>query len=110
MILSAGRHKPGPGAGAPPARDPPAAGPSRLGPFVGPAAFAVAGALLVASAITLNVFLSSLAEARASVLHASSILQDVAKLHLDVRAAETGQRGYVLTGERRYLAPYERAI
>ena len=110
MILSAGRHKPGPGAGAPPARDPPAAGPSRLGPFVGPAAFAVAGALLVASAITLNVFLSSLAEARASVLQASSILQDVAKLHLDVRAAETGQRGYVLTGERRYLAPYERAI
>jgi signal transduction histidine kinase len=77
--------------------------------FPGPAALAVAGALLVASAITLNVFLLSLSEARALVLRASSILQEVAALHVDVRAAETGQRGYILTGERRYLAPYEQA-
>jgi signal transduction histidine kinase len=77
--------------------------------FPGSAALAVAGALLVASAITLNVFLLSLSEARALVLRASSILQGVAELHVDVRAAETGQRGYILTGERRYLAPYEQA-
>jgi len=30
-------------------------------------------------------------------------------LHIHVQAAETGQRGYILTGERRYLAPYEQA-
>jgi signal transduction histidine kinase len=70
----------------------------------------VAGALLVASAITLNVFLSSLSETRSFVLRASFILREVAQLHVDVRAAETGQRGYLLTGERRYLAPYEQAI
>ncbi|WP_052003480.1 sensor histidine kinase [Microvirga sp. BSC39] len=90
-------------------RGPATSGPSRIKPFLGSAALAVAGALLVASAITLNVFLLSLSEARALVLHASSILQSVAKLHVDVRAAETGQRGYILTGERRYLAPYEQA-
>jgi len=27
----------------------------------------------------------------------------------DLKDAETGQRGYLLTGESRYLAPYERA-
>lgn len=83
---------------------------SRMRLIPGSAALVVAGALLVASAITLNVFLLSLSEARALVLRASSILQGVAELHVDVRAAETGQRGYILTGERRYLAPYEQAI
>ena len=90
-------HEPGP------------SGSSRVRPFLGPAAFALAGALLVASAITLNVFLLSLSEARTLVLHANAILQGIAALHIDIRAAETGQRGYILTGEHRYLAPYERA-
>lgn len=90
-------------------RDPVTSGPSRIRPLLGSGALALAGALLVASAITLNVFLLSLSEARALVLRASSILQGVAALHVDVRAAETGQRGYILTGERRYLAPYEQA-
>jgi signal transduction histidine kinase len=110
LIPSAASPDAGAAAGAPPTGDPVAVGSSRFRPLLGPVAFVVAGALLVASAITLNVFLSSLSETRSFVLRASFILREVAQLHIDVRAAETGQRGYLLTGERRYLAPYEQAI
>ena len=109
MILSSdtgraeARSERPPRAGSAPAK------PSRFEPLFGPAAFAIAGALLVASAVLLNLFISSLGEARALVLRTSSILGSVAELHVDVRAAETGQRGYILTGERRYLVPYEQA-
>jgi signal transduction histidine kinase len=82
----------------------------RFGLPLGTAAFVMAGALMLASAIALNVFLSGLADTRAFVLRTSSILRSAAELHVDVRAAETGQRGYILTGERRYLAPYEQAM
>ena len=110
MILSADNRKAPKAVETPPVRDPVTSGPSRIRLLLGSGALALAGALLVASAITLNVFLLSLSEARTLVLRASSILQGVAELHVDVRAAETGQRGYILTGERRYLAPYEQAI
>ncbi len=65
---------------------------------------------MVASAIALNLILSSLGQNRAFVLQTSAILREMAELHVDVRAAETGQRGYILTGERRYLAPYDQAV
>ena len=84
--------------------------PSRRGPALGTVAFLIAALLLVTSAITLNVFLGRVTENRAFVLRTSSILRDVAELNVDLRAVETGQRGYILTGERRYLAPYETAV
>lgn len=65
---------------------------------------------MVASAIALNLILSSLGQNRVFVLQTSAMLREMAELHVDVRAAETGQRGYILTGERRYLAPYDRAV
>ncbi len=65
---------------------------------------------MVASAIALNLILSSLGQNRVFVLQTSAILREMAELHVDVRAAETGQRGYILTGERRYLAPYDQAV
>jgi signal transduction histidine kinase len=92
-----------------PRREGPPVEPRRFRPFLGTFALLSAGALLFVSAIILNVFLASLGETRAFVLRTSSILRDVAEVHVDVRAAETGQRGYILTGERRYLAPYEQA-
>jgi len=76
---------------------------------MGTAAFLLAGILLVASAAGMNLILSNLTDSRNLVLHTTAILRGIAELHVDVRAAETGQRGYILTGERRYLAPYERA-
>lgn len=84
--------------------------PSRRGPTLGTVAFLIAALLLLTSAVSLNLFLGRVAENRAFVLRTSSILRTMAELNVDVRAAETGQRGFILSGERRYLAPYETAI
>ncbi|MCB8822875.1 sensor histidine kinase [Microvirga rosea] len=84
--------------------------PSRRGPALGTVAFLVAALLLLTSAVSLNLFLGRVTENRAFVLRTSSILRNMAELNVVVRAAETGQRGFILTGERRYLAPYETAI
>ncbi|KAA2235994.1 hypothetical protein F0L46_17175 [Salinarimonas soli] len=40
----------------------------------------------------------------------NTVLRHIAQVRAEVTAAETGQRGYILTGERRYLAPYEEAV
>jgi signal transduction histidine kinase len=82
----------------------------RRGPALATVTFLIAAALLVISAVTLSVFLGRVAENRAFVLRTSAILRGIAELHVHVRAAETGQRGFILTGEPRYLAPYEKAI
>jgi signal transduction histidine kinase len=109
LILSGARHA---ATSTPPDREQGAdfRGPFRRGPALVTVAFLIAALLLVTSALTLNLFLGRVAENRAFVLRTSSILRDMAELNVDIRAAETGQRGFILTGERRYLAPYERAI
>ncbi|WP_262267775.1 sensor histidine kinase [Microvirga yunnanensis] len=84
--------------------------PSRRGPAPGTLAFLIAALLLLTSAVSLNLFLGRVAENRAFVLRTSSILRNMAELNVVVRAAEAGQRGFILTGERRYLVPYETAI
>lgn len=85
-------------------------GSTRFGAPAATAAFVLAGLLMVASAVALNLILSSLTQNRTFVLQTSAMLRDMAELHVDIRAAETGQRGYILTGERRYLAPYDLAV
>ncbi|MBM1175247.1 sensor histidine kinase [Microvirga arabica] len=110
MILSADTPMKEKATGRPPTSGQAPARSSRFKRSIGAFAFTLAGALLVASAITLNVLLSGLTETRTLVLRTGSILRDAAELHVDIRSAETGQRGYLLTGERRYLTPYERAI
>ena len=42
--------------------------------------------------------------------HSYDVLGTVKDLNLAVRDAETGQRGYVLTGKDDYLAPYKEAV
>jgi PAS domain S-box-containing protein len=42
--------------------------------------------------------------------HTRGILESVQRLFSTVQDAETGQRGYLLTGEEKYLAPYYLAI
>src|ERR1700742_1119221 len=41
--------------------------------------------------------------------HSQEVLNKVAQVMADMVDAETGQRGFVLTGEDKYLAPYEAA-
>src|SRR5882724_963287 len=42
--------------------------------------------------------------------HSREILESVQRLFSTVQDAETGQRGFLLTGEEQYLAPYYEAI
>jgi signal transduction histidine kinase len=48
-------------------------------------------------------------KARGWARHAREVLDTIDQLGLAVRDAETGQRGYLLTGEQSYLVPYARA-
>jgi PAS domain S-box-containing protein len=43
------------------------------------------------------------------VAHSLEVIETLQLLHSTVKDAETGQRGFVLTGEDRYLEPYTRA-
>jgi signal transduction histidine kinase len=70
----------------------------------------LAGAiLLIASAVVVNLGLSELRASRSTVDRTNAILREMAELRTAVRTAETGQRGFLLTGQERYLAPYDRA-
>jgi signal transduction histidine kinase/CheY-like chemotaxis protein len=42
--------------------------------------------------------------------HSSDVVTVIRDLRLEVRNAETGQRGYVLTGDEDYLVPYNDAV
>lgn len=42
--------------------------------------------------------------------HTYDVLAAVGNLHLAIRQAESGQRGYLLTGNPEYLRPYEQAL
>ncbi|HEV7265607.1 MAG TPA: CHASE3 domain-containing protein [Falsiroseomonas sp.] len=75
----------------------------------GAAVAALAFALLVATALLLNLTLVRLRAASDLVGLTNAILQTSADLARDVVSAETGQRGFLLTGERRYLQPYAEA-
>jgi signal transduction histidine kinase/CHASE3 domain sensor protein/CheY-like chemotaxis protein len=49
-------------------------------------------------------------EARAYTDRTYTVIDDIKELDLALRAAESGQRGYMLTGENDYLAPYQAAL
>ncbi len=48
-------------------------------------------------------------DAAAAVSHSDAIIDALDQLYSAVQAAETGQRGYLLTDEPKYLAPYKEA-
>jgi CHASE3 domain sensor protein len=48
--------------------------------------------------------------ARRWVRHTEEVLLGIGDLGIAIRDAETGQRGYLLTGEESYLAPYQEAL
>jgi PAS domain S-box-containing protein len=72
-------------------------------------ALLVALLLTVVSSGALILNLSRLNASRAEVTRINSVLMLVSELHEAIRAAETGQRGFLLTGEQRYLATYQQA-
>ncbi|HUO11260.1 MAG TPA: CHASE3 domain-containing protein, partial [Caulobacteraceae bacterium] len=72
---------------------------------------AVALALVVAGlGVSLLVTqLGTLGRARAWVNHSRAVIEAVQQLRSSVEDVQDGERGYLVTGDRAYLAPYLRA-
>ena len=71
---------------------------------------AVAGlALLVANSLLTLMSVQSVFTHEQQVLHTQTILTTIQQVQTTLDEAETGQRGYLLTHEASYLAPYETA-
>lgn len=71
-------------------------------------ATAVAGLLLLAGVAALQ--LGAVVHDRVPVERTYEVLRSVADLQTALNEAETGQRGYLFTGEESYLQPYEAAL
>ena len=70
---------------------------------------AVLAFFLISGAIAyLNV--QVLRENQQKILHSHTVLVALDKLISTMQDAETGQRGYLLTGNDKYLAPYNEAV
>jgi len=54
--------------------------------------------------------LSQLSEAKASIKHTNDVINSAHAVLEDLSNAETGQRGFVITGQQRYLEPYSAAL
>jgi signal transduction histidine kinase/DNA-binding response OmpR family regulator/CHASE3 domain sensor protein len=64
--------------------------------------------LISGSLAYLNIM--SLQDNNARIRHSHSVIVALDDLLLSINEAETGQRGYLLTGDPRYLEPYRRAL
>src|SRR6266481_5527316 len=74
------------------------------------AAFGLAALTLVAIALISYRNASRLIENDVWVAHTHQVRAELADLLSQLKDAETGQRGYLITGEDSYLAPYQSAI
>jgi len=66
-------------------------------------------ALLVDAVLTLH-NIREVATGVQWVSHTHEVLSEIEQAMSTLKDAETGQRGYLLTGERPYLEPYEQAL
>jgi PAS domain S-box-containing protein len=71
--------------------------------------FALALAVLVANGVVSYLSARRLVGAERSVASSYEVQAELEGLLTTLTDAETGQRGYLITGERRYLEPYETA-
>ncbi|WP_406850232.1 CHASE3 domain-containing protein, partial [Chromobacterium phragmitis] len=72
--------------------------------------FAVSSAFLIAIGIAAYWSISVLIATAGSVTHTQKVLEHVSSLVSLMKDAETGQRGYLLTGEPAYLEPFRAAV
>jgi signal transduction histidine kinase/CheY-like chemotaxis protein/CHASE3 domain sensor protein len=85
---------------------------NRFGPLLPPLTFAGFATAIVA-VFVITFFSQAALEARSVSIersrHTMQLLADLQQLASSVKDAETGQRGFLLTGEEPYLAPYTTA-
>jgi PAS domain S-box-containing protein len=74
------------------------------------AGFTLAAFFLAAIAATALSYLKESHEAQKMVRHTFEVKAELNGLLSELKDAETGQRGYLLTNDERYLAPYHRAL
>ncbi len=72
--------------------------------------FAIAFALLMAIGIVASSSTASLAGTSHDVTHSYQVLERIDGIQSALKDAETGQRGFVITGKESYLAPYQDAL
>ena len=73
------------------------------------AGFAVGLVIIVAIGVSAYVSTQRLLEANRWVTHTHEVIEGLENVLSVLKDAETGQRGFVLTGEDRYLEPYDAA-
>ncbi|MCS3744151.1 response regulator [Rhizobium sp. BK661] len=73
-------------------------------------ALATAVAFFVISGVIGTFNLRSLRENNARIVHTHEVILGLSKVLSSIQDAETGQRGFVLTGDERYLDPYQAAL
>ena len=71
--------------------------------------FGLAVAVLVIAYLVMNSNLTRIDHNGGQVLHSNAILDELDAVLLALVDAETGQRGYLITGTESFLEPYERA-
>ncbi|AVH70402.1 response regulator [Nostoc sp. 'Lobaria pulmonaria (5183) cyanobiont'] len=81
----------------------------KIGTKIG-ASFALSLATLATIGLISYQSTNQLIETSSKETHTYKVLSQLEDLNLQLTNAETGQRGYVLTGEQRYLEPYNAAI
>ena len=74
------------------------------------AGFALALAFLVIIGSTAYRSISRLAETSALVAHTRQVLEVISSLNLAAVDTETGERGYIITGQESYLEPYRQGL
>lgn len=72
-------------------------------------AFGAAFILLGIAALLAFRSISQLRSSQSMVTRAERVLREIATVHADVFAAEAAHRGYLLTGQEQFLAPYRAA-
>jgi PAS domain S-box-containing protein len=70
---------------------------------------AVSALLLLAAALSYWALVRQL-EDREWITHTHIVLEKLGEVRSNITDAETGERGYLLTGEEAYLAPYNRGV
>jgi methyl-accepting chemotaxis protein len=73
-------------------------------------AYAVAVAVFVIVSIVSYSGMGTLVETQRSVAHTKNVLLVLGDTLSVLQNAETGERGYVITGDERYLEPYKNAV
>ena len=74
------------------------------------AGFAAVLAALIATGVVALQIPAKQSESKRWLDHTHEVIQELESIASIVKDAETGQRGYLLTGDKRYLEPYEVAI